>query len=154
MTSTSSSQLEQGYSFDEKTGSTKLVVEGEHSDTMVEQAEHQRTISDYAKLTLNSSQSSIVRPPVPANNFELKPAFVQMVQQPVQFHGSPDEDPNSHIGGLLEVCDMLKMNGVLEVAIKLRLFPFSLKGKVKRRLQALPRASITTREQLLEAFLA
>ena len=63
-----------------------------------------------------------------ANNFELKSVFFQMVHQSVQFHGLPDADPNSHIGGFLELCDMLKMNGVLEDAIRLRLFLFLLKG--------------------------
>ena len=103
------------------------MLEGEHSGTMEEQGEQPRTLSDYAKPTLKGSQSSIVKPPVAANNFELKLAFIQMVHQSVQFHGQLDEDPNSHIGGFLEVCDMLKMNGVSENAIKLRLFLFSLK---------------------------
>ena len=66
---------------------------------------------------LESSQSSIVRPVVAVDNFELKLAFVQMVQQLVQFHGLPYEDSNSHIRGFLEVCDIVKMNGVLDYAI-------------------------------------
>ena len=105
-------------------GSIQLVVEGEHSSTVAEQRERQRTLSDYAEPTLSGSQSNIEGPSVVANNFELKPAFV--VQQSVQFHSLPNEGPNSHIGKCLEMCDTLKMNRVLEDAIRLRLFLFSL----------------------------
>ena len=62
--------------------------------------------------------------PIAANKFDLKLAFVHMVQQSVQFHSLLNENPNSHIGGFLEVCDMLKMNEVSEDAIILRLFLF------------------------------
>lgn len=50
----------------------------------------------------------------------------------MHFHGLLDGNPNNHIRGLSEVCDMLKMNGVSEDAIRLRLFPFSLKGRAKQ----------------------
>lgn len=78
---------------------------------MVEQEECQRTLSNYTKLTLTGSQSSIVRPAMVANNFELKHSFIQKVQESIQFNSLSNEDPNSHIGAYLEVCDILKMNG-------------------------------------------
>ncbi|MED6129653.1 hypothetical protein PIB30_110042, partial [Stylosanthes scabra] len=40
-----------------------------------------RTIADYQNPTTTSCGSSIVWPTVDANNFELKPALVQLVQQ-------------------------------------------------------------------------
>lgn len=42
----------------------------------------------------------------------LKLAHAQMVEQLVKFHVLADEDSNNQIGGFLELCDMLKMNGV------------------------------------------
>lgn len=105
---------------------------------MVELGDRQRPLSDYAWMTLNGSQSSIVQPPVSTHNFELKRDFMQIVQQSVQFHDLPNEDPNSYIWGFLEVCDMLKMNGVSDDAIRLRLVLFLLKGRVKQWIQALP----------------
>ncbi|XP_020271670.1 uncharacterized protein LOC109846842 [Asparagus officinalis] len=45
------------------------------------------------------------------------------------------------------------MNGVSDDAIKLRLFPFSLRDKARPWLQSLPPGSITTWDQLSEAFL-
>ncbi|KAG8499425.1 hypothetical protein CXB51_005933 [Gossypium anomalum] len=44
-----------------------------------------RTMYDYAKPNLTGIESSIVRPTIAANNFELKPNTIQMIQQFVQF---------------------------------------------------------------------
>ena len=40
---------------------------------------------NYAKPTLTGTESSMVRPAIAANNFELKPNTIQMIQQFVQF---------------------------------------------------------------------
>ncbi|KAK5835958.1 hypothetical protein PVK06_011684 [Gossypium arboreum] len=104
------------------------------------------TMYDYAKLTLTGTESSIVRPAVAANNFELKPNTIQMIQQFVHFDGLQDEDPNAHLVSFLEFCDTFKINGVSDDAIRLRLFPFSLRNKAKQWLNSLPRGSITTWE--------
>ena len=39
-----------------------------------------RTMYDYAKPTLTRTESSIVRPVIAANNFEMKPNTIQMIQ--------------------------------------------------------------------------
>ena len=46
-----------------------------------------RTMYDYAKPNLTGTESSIVRPAVAANTFELKPNTIQMIQYFVQFDG-------------------------------------------------------------------
>ncbi|KAA3483828.1 Transposon Ty3-I Gag-Pol polyprotein [Gossypium australe] len=108
---------------------------------------------DYAKPSFISTESSIVRPTIAANNFELKPNSIQMIQQFVQFDGLEDDDPNTHLPNVLESCDTFKINGVSDDAIRLRLFPFSLRNKAKQWLNSLPRGSITTWEQMTEKFL-
>ncbi|KAA3465762.1 RING-H2 finger protein ATL63 [Gossypium australe] len=118
-------------------------------------AEHHdpRTMYDYAKPNLTGTESSIVRPAIAASNFELKPNTIQMIQQFVQFDGLQDEDPNNHLENFLEFCDTFKINGVSNYAIRLWLFPFSLRNKAKQWLHSLPRGSITTWEQMTEKFL-
>ena len=64
------------------------------------------------------------------------------------------EDPNLHLSVFLEVCDTLKINGESIDAIRLRLFPFSLRDKARAWLHSLPPGSISTREELTKAFLA
>ena len=54
-----------------------------------------------------------------------------MIQNSIQFHGLSIEDPNLYIANFLEICDMYKANGARDDAIRLRLFPFSLKDKAK-----------------------
>ena len=112
-----------------------------------------RTMYDYAKPSLTGTESSIVRPAVAANTFELKPNTIQMIQQFVQFDGLQDEDPNAHLENFLEFCDTFKINGISDDAIRLWLFPFSLRNKAKQWLNSLPRGSITTWEQMTEKFL-
>ena len=88
-------------------------------------------MSDYTRPLLTGTESSIARPGVAANNFEIKPNIIQMVQQHIQFDGLPDEDPNAHMANFLEICDTFKINGASDDAIRLRLFPFSLRNRAK-----------------------
>ena len=47
------------------------------------------------------------------------------------FGGKSNEDANAHLQNFLELCDTVVIHGVAADVIKLRLFPFSLLGKVK-----------------------
>ena len=88
-------------------------------------------------------QTAIRRPPIQANNFELKSVTVQMLQN-ILFHGLPHENPNMHLTNFLEVCDTIKYNGVTKEALRLRLFPLSLGDRAKHWLTSQPPDSITT----------
>ncbi|KAF7801000.1 uncharacterized protein G2W53_044496 [Senna tora] len=117
-------------------------------------AEHNnRNVSDYATPKLDGLQHSIRRPSIQANNFEIKPVTIQLLQANGQFGGSPIEDPNNQILNFLEICDTFKHNGVSDDAIRLRLFPFSLRDKANVWLQSLPEGSISTWEELAQQFL-
>jgi len=100
-----------------------------------------RTLRDYVTPGAHSQTPGITIPPVAANNFELKPALISMVQQS-QFGGSLMEDPNLHLSVFFEVCDTLKINGASTDAIRLHVFPFSLRDKVRAWLHFLPPGSI------------
>ncbi|KAI3773872.1 hypothetical protein L1987_48411 [Smallanthus sonchifolius] len=70
-----------------------------------------RTIYDFARPSLEALGSSITRPTVDANNFEIKSHVIHMIQSSCTFHGLPDEDPHAHIANFLEICDTFKLNG-------------------------------------------
>lgn len=83
-----------------------------------------RVLSDYSMLVVNRVASTIKRLSIQANNFEIKPIIIQMIQQIVRFKGLSQEDPNVHIIIFLETCNFFKHNGVTNDAIHLRLFLF------------------------------
>jgi hypothetical protein len=62
--------------------------------------------------------------------FELKSCLINMAQAS-PFCGKPNEDANAHLENFLELCEIVVIWGVTADAIRLRLFPFSLLGKVK-----------------------
>lgn len=88
-----------------------------------------------------------------ANNFEIKPSLVGMVQHN-QFSGLPIEHLNFHFSILVKLYGTLKSNGTEENAIQLILFPFSLRYRARVWLQSLPANSITTWPQIKVVFLA
>ena len=110
-----------------------------------------RPIKDYARPPY-TTQPMIRRPTIQAKNFELKSITLQLLQG-VQLIRLRHEDPNLHILNFLEVCDLVKYNGVSDDAICLWLFPFSLKDKAKHWLTTEPPDSITTWDELVEKFL-
>ncbi|XP_070026516.1 uncharacterized protein [Nicotiana sylvestris] len=102
-----------------------------------------KILRDYARLDRFNCESSVRKPPVAANNFEIRTGLIQTIQQSCIFTGDASEDPHSHLIDFLELVETDKYNGVPPEAIKLRLFPFSLKGEAKTWLRSLPQGSIT-----------
>ncbi|KAI3824502.1 hypothetical protein L1987_05962 [Smallanthus sonchifolius] len=97
-----------------------------------------RTLSDFGKPTLEGLESSINRPTVGAHQFEIKSSIIQMVQNKWQFDGKDHEDPNTHLASFLEICATFKIRDATDDAIRLRLFPFSLRDIAKACLLSLP----------------
>ena len=97
-------------------------------------------------------QFAIRRPPIQVNNFELKVVTLQMLQN-ILFHGLPSENLNMHLTNFIEVCDMIKYNGVTEEALRLRLVPLSLGDRAKHWLKSQPLNSITSWNDLVQKFL-
>ena len=93
------------------------------------------------------------QPAIDANNFELKPALITMVQQN-QFTGHPSEDPDEHLGQFLRMANTVKLNGVRPEVIKLQLFPFSFRDVAASWFDSLPYGSVNTWEELMEAYLS
>ena len=111
-----------------------------------------RTLGDFAMPDILGSFGGIMAPAIANNKFEIKPSIIQMVQNN-QFGGLQGEDPYAHILTFLNVYATFKINGMTDDAIRLRLFPFSVKDKAQLWLVSLPNESITTWDQLKQAFL-
>ena len=101
-----------------------------HSDNNDMPGLRESTLGDCWCPIMNEDYSGIRHQPLDAYNFELKPALINMVQQH-QFGGSSLEDPNGHLSNFLQLCGTIKMNEVDHNVIKLKLFPFSLRDKVR-----------------------
>ena len=110
------------------------------------------TMEDFWKPIIQDEYSAIRQPAIDANNFELKPALITMVQQH-QFTGHPTEDLNEHLGRFLRMANTVKLNGVRPEVIKLHLFPFSLRDTAATWYESLPYGSVDTWEELVEAYL-
>ena len=104
-------------------------------------------------LTPQAIHLGIVRPDVQADNCELKPVMFQMLQTVGQFNYLPSEDPHLHLKLFLEVNDAFKIAGALQEALRLRLFPFSLRDRTRAWLNSLVPDSITTWNDLTDKFL-
>jgi len=107
------------------------------------------TLKEYAIPSTEEPQDFIMYPTVEDDNFEIKPALLNLVQQN-QFSGSPIEDPNLHISTFLRLTGTLKENQ----AIRLHLFPFSLRDRASAWFHSLEVGSITSWDQMRRAFLA
>ena len=112
-----------------------------------------RAIRDYTVLTSQVVHPRIIKPEVEAANFELKPIIFQMLQTVGQFNRLPNEDPHLHFKLFLEVSDVFKIVGATQDALRLRLFPYSLRDRARAWLNSLPPDSITTWNELADKFL-
>ncbi|XP_058005232.1 uncharacterized protein LOC131180936 [Hevea brasiliensis] len=65
-----------------------------------------RLLKDYGVPSIQGFQPSVTRSIVDATNFELKPAWLQMIQQ-TQFGGSPTEDLHYHFQCFLALFDFV-----------------------------------------------
>ncbi|KAJ8768975.1 hypothetical protein K2173_023970 [Erythroxylum novogranatense] len=101
----------------------------------------------------NRPMSPIIRPTITAASFEIPHSITSMVRAS-QFGGLPLEDPNTHLETFLDICDLFNQNGVLEDAVRLRLFPFYLRDKARAWLASLQSGSITTWDEMMRLFLA
>nr|GFC89208.1 reverse transcriptase domain-containing protein [Tanacetum cinerariifolium] len=86
-------------------------------------------------------------------NFGLKNDMIQQVQNFCQFHGLSGDDANKHLDKFLHVNQSIKVNGVIDDALHLYLFPHSLTHHATAWFDRLPRNSINTFEQMAKMFL-
>ena len=122
------------------------------AEPIAKRPQKQRTMEDFWRPSIINEYSAVRQPPIQANNFELKPALIIMVQQH-QYTRHPNEDPNEHLGKFLRMENTVKLNGVSPNVIKLQLFPFSLRDIAANWFKSLSYGSVNNWEELVEAFM-
>ena len=111
--------------------STTMVYQRERIQPILEELEAERpqmqmSLKDFWRLVIQDEYSAVRQAAIEANNFELKPALITMVQQQ-QFTGHPSEDPHKHMGRFMRMTNTVTLIGERPEVIKLQLFPLSLR---------------------------
>ena len=113
--------------------------------------EEHDTMENLWNSFIHNKYSAITQPVVDANDYELEPALITMVQQN-QFAGHSTENPNEHLGRFLRIANSIKLSGVKPEVIQLQLFPFSLRDMAITWFNSLPQESVNTWEELMRAY--
>nr|GEY81493.1 reverse transcriptase domain-containing protein [Tanacetum cinerariifolium] len=111
------------------------------------------TMDELCQPSLNGRDGPIAPIAIQATNFGLKNDMIQQVQNSCQFHGLPGDDANKHLDKFLHVTQSIKVNGVIDDALRLYLFPHSLTHHATAWVDRLPRNSINTFKQMAKMFL-
>nr|GEV13691.1 reverse transcriptase domain-containing protein [Tanacetum cinerariifolium] len=85
------------------------------------------TMEELLQAPTEGYGEAIVIPEILAENFEIKTNLLQLVQAN-KFHGFERANPHTHISNFKRMTATLKYRDVLNDAIKLMLFPYSLEG--------------------------
>ncbi|CAN6462689.1 unnamed protein product [Victoria cruziana] len=74
-------------------------------------------------------------PHIGATHYEIKASTINMLPS---FYGLASEHPCHHLDEFLDICATVRISHIEDDALRLRLFPFSLKEKAKDWLKSLP----------------
>nr|GEY98439.1 reverse transcriptase domain-containing protein [Tanacetum cinerariifolium] len=111
-----------------------------------------RTMEELCQPTLNGRGGPVVSIAIQVTDFRLKNDMIQQVQNSCQFYGLSGDDANKHLDKFLHVAQSIKVNGVIDDALRLYLFPHSLTHHATAWFDRLPRNSINTFEQMAKIF--
>ena len=110
-------------------------------------------LCDFTTTNNNDFLCTPIAPPATtAEFFEIKPALLNLVMRE-QFSGISSDDVAAHLNNFVELCEMQKYKDVDGDIIKLKLFPFSLRGRAKDWLLSLPKNSIDSWTKCKDAFI-
>ena len=102
----------------------------EPTPIVMDQDHHERPkpLKDYFIPNQYQPSSCIQLPQHQAVQYEIMSSTIQMLPS---FYGNTNEDPYKHLDEFLEICSTVKIQNFNDDALKLTLFPFSLKDKAK-----------------------
>nr|GEV61156.1 reverse transcriptase domain-containing protein [Tanacetum cinerariifolium] len=89
-----------------------------------------RTMEELLQAPTEGYGEAIVIPKIVAENFEIKTNLLQLVQAN-KFHGHENDNPHTHISNFKRMTATLRYRDVLNDAIKLMLFSYSLEDRAR-----------------------
>nr|GEY31900.1 reverse transcriptase domain-containing protein [Tanacetum cinerariifolium] len=110
-----------------------------------------RTMEELLQAPMEGYGEAIVISEILAENFEIKTNLLQLVQAN-KFHGFERDNPHTHISNFKRMTATLKYRNVLNDAIKLMLFPYSLEGAARIWYEKESPNSILTWDDLVNKF--
>lgn len=110
-----------------------------------------RLMEEQLQSPFNGVRRAIVIPDITANQFEINHGLLNIITS-ISFHGLESEDPYVHIRNFTDITETIKLNQVPYDVVKMKLFPFSLKGAARTWLEKEPPNSIHTWDDLASKF--
>nr|XP_009773495.1 PREDICTED: uncharacterized protein LOC104223717 [Nicotiana sylvestris] len=98
--------------------------------------------------------SAIVPPWIRTGNFQITNVMLTLLEKIGYFTCAPHQNSYKYLKGFVDTCWGSKQTNVSEDALRLRFFPFSLRGKALDWLKRLHNYSITTWDELADKFIA
>ncbi|GKA57799.1 reverse transcriptase domain-containing protein [Tanacetum coccineum] len=112
-----------------------------------------RTMAELLQAPTGGFEDAIVIPPFQADNFELKPSLITLVQSN-KFYGDDDKtNPRGHIRYFEKITNNFRYQNVPSTTVKLLLFSFSIDRVAKTWLDKEPPQSILTWDDLVSKFI-
>ena len=126
-----------------KVRSSKNSAESSHTNSQMAEKENEeetppgtppppppplRPLKEHYTPSEYASPSCIQLPTVQATHYEIKPSTINLLPS---FYGLNNGDPYNHIDDFLVVYSTVRINNFSREALKMFLFPFSLKDKAK-----------------------
>jgi len=126
-------------------------INQEGSSSLVFKVMAERTLLEFFALTVENIRTG---PILRTENleFEFKPSLINMVQA-IQYSGKANEDTSIHLQDFMEIGNTIAIERVNQDIILLRLFQFSLVGRVMQWFYA-NKEDINTWVKCSKAFLA
>ena len=98
-------------------------------------------MEDFWRPIIQDEYSAVRQLAIEANNFDLNPTLIIMVQQH-QFTGHPSADPNKHMRIFIRMANTIMLNGVRPEVIKVQMFSISLRDVAATWFESLPVGSV------------
>ncbi|GKC51290.1 reverse transcriptase domain-containing protein, partial [Tanacetum coccineum] len=99
-----------------------------------------------------TSSSAIIQLPI-SDNFHIKGAHMKMIWDN-QFDGRIWSDPHRHVANFVEISNLFQYGENQKEVVMLRTFPVSLSGEAKTWMNELDEGTITSWNELREAFIS